>query len=112
MLGSMLRPLHMDAPLHAHMMPAEPPEKDIMNDKHHAWSSIWLPGDPRNDSFDDLYLKAVARGKALVQTANDYMLGNASYATLRALHGGLSYDSGLPWQTTCAPGKAPGVGKR
>lgn len=112
MLGSMLRPLHMDAPLHAHMMPAEPPEKDIMNDKHHAWSSIWLPGDPRNDSFDDLYLKAVARGKALVQTAHDYMLGNASYATLRALHGGLSYDSGLPWQTTCAPGKAPGVGKR
>ena len=111
-LGGLLKPLHMDASLHAHMMPAEPPEKDIMNDAPQPWASIWLPGEARTDSFDDLYEKAVTRGKALVSTANDYMLGRASYATLRALHGGLSFDSGLPWQTTCAPSKAPGVGKR
>lgn len=112
MLGGMLRPLHLDASLHAHMMPAEPPQHDIMNDARKPWASIWLPDDIRNDSFDDLYAKAVVRGKSLVSAANDYMLGKASFATLRALHGGLSYDSGLPWQTTCAPGKAPGVGKR
>ena len=111
-LGGMLRPLHMDASLHAHMMPAQPPERDIANDAHRPWASIWLPGSVRNESFDDLYAQAVARGKQLVSTANDYMLGRASYATLRALHGGLSYDSGLPWQTTCAPAKAPGVGRR
>ena len=111
-LGGLLKPLHMDASLHAHMMPAEPPETDIMNDAHRPWSSIWLPGDARTESFDDLYQKAVVRGKALVVTVNDYMLGHASYATLRAQHGGLSFDSGLPWQTTCAPAKAPGVGKR
>jgi len=44
-----------------------------------------------------------------MQAASDYMLGNGSYASLRALHGGLSYDSGLPWQTTCAPANAPGA---
>ncbi|MBQ7886784.1 MAG: zinc dependent phospholipase C family protein [Clostridia bacterium] len=111
-LGGMLKPFHLDAPLHAHMMPAEPPDRDIMNDAHRPWSSIWLPGDMRTDSFDDLYAAAVERGKALMRTANSYMLSGASYATLRALHGGLSYDSGLPWQTTCAPGKAPGTGRR
>ena len=111
-LGTALKPFHLDASLHAHMMPAEPPEKDIMNDAHKPWASIWLPGEVRTDSFDDLYAAAVSRGKALLETANSYMLGDASYATLRALHGGLSYDSGLPWQTTCAPGKAPGIGKR
>ena len=111
-LGSVLRPFRLDATLHAHMMPVEPPEEDIANDAHRPWASIWLPGDIRHDSFDDLYAQAVARGKELVAAANDYMLGRTSYATLRALHGGQSFDSGLPWQTTCAPGKAPGVGKR
>ena len=47
----------------------------------------------------------------LIDAANSYMLGNGSYASLRALHGGLSYDSGLPWQTTCAPANAPGARK-
>ena len=111
-LGGLLKPFRLDAPLHAHMMPARPPEHDIMNDAHRPWSSIWTPGVVRTDSFDDLYAAAVQRGSALVSAANGYMLGHTSYATLRALHGGLSYDSGLPWQTTCAPGKAPGVGKR
>ena len=112
MLGGLLKPFHKDAALHAHMMPAEPPEHDIMNLAHKPWASIWLPDITRTDSFDDLYASAVVRGKSLLSAANGYMLGDTAFATLRALHGGLSYDSGLPWQTTCAPAKAPGVGKR
>ena len=108
-LGALLRPFHLDAPLHSHMMPAQPPQKDITNDAHTPWASIWTPEQTRTDSFDDLYQAAVARAKSLVLTANGYMQDDVSYATLRALHGGLSYDSGLPWQTTCAPKKAPGV---
>ena len=111
-LGGLLKPFHMDAPLHAHMMPAEPPEKDIFNDANRPWASIWVPGETRTESFDDLYAAAVKRSSELISAANGYMLKSTSYATLRALHGGLSYDSGLPWQTTCSPAKAPGVGKR
>ena len=44
-----------------------------------------------------------------MQSANGFMLGRVSYASLRSLHGGYSYDSGLPWQTTCAASQAPGV---
>ena len=40
------------------------------------------------------------------------MRGSTSYATLRALHGGFSYDSGLPWLTTCAAKDAPGTLRR
>lgn len=108
-LGALLHPFRLDAPLHAHMMPAQPPQADIMNDAHRPWASIWTPEIARTDSFDDLYAAAVQRANTLVCAANDYMLGSGSYASLRALHGGLSYDSGLPWQTTCAPAKAPGA---
>ncbi len=108
-LGKLLAPFGLSAPLHAHMMPAEPPEADIANDARRPWASIWQPDIPRADSFADLFEAAAARGRSLVSAANGYMLGDTSYATLRALHGGLSYDSGLPWQTTCAPSKAPGV---
>ena len=94
------------------MMPAEPPEGDIVNDAHRAWASIWAPEQTRHDSFDDLFAAAVQRNQALIAAANDYMTGKLSYASLRALHGGFSYDSGLPWQTTCAPKKAPGVTKK
>jgi len=109
LLGGLLRPFHLDAPLHAHMMPKEAPDTDVMNDARKPWASIWTPELTRCDSFDDLYAAAVKRGSELVSAANGYMLGETSFATLRALHGGLSYDSGLPWQTTCAPNKAPGV---
>jgi len=112
LLGGLLKPLRLDAPLHAHMMPKEAPDKDIMNGAHRPWASIWTPELERTDSFDELYQAAVSRGCELVSAANGYMHGQTAYASLRALHGGLSYDSGLPWQTTCAPGKAPGVGKR
>ena len=43
--------------------------------------------------------------------AHGYMLGDTSFATLRALHGGNSYDSGLPWQTSCAAKDAPGAAR-
>lgn len=108
-LGALLRPFHLDAPLHSHMMPVQPPHKDITNDARAPWASIWTPDQTRTENFDDLYAAAVERAKALVLTADSYMQGSGSYASLRALHGGFSYDSGLPWQTTCAPRKAPGV---
>ncbi|MBR3794424.1 MAG: zinc dependent phospholipase C family protein [Clostridia bacterium] len=108
-LGALLKPFRLDASLHSHMMPAEPPEHDITNDTHAPWASIWTPEQTRTDSFDDLYAAAVSRAKSLILSADGYMQGDVSYATLRALHGGFSYDSGLPWQTTCAPRKAPGV---
>lgn len=111
-LGGLLKPFGLDAPLHAHMMPAEPPDADIMNDAHRPWASLWAPDQVRTDSFDELFAAAQKRGEELVAAANGYMLGTVSYATLRALHGGFSYDSGLPWQTTCAAAKAPGTGKR
>lgn len=107
--GALLSPFHLDAYVHSHMMPAEPPEGDIMNDAHAPWASIWTPELTRSESFDDLFAAAVSRGAALSKAADDYMLGRGSYASLRALHGGLSYDSGLPWQTTCSPAKAPGT---
>jgi len=112
LLGGLAKPFHLDASLHSHMMPKEAPDRDIMNDGHRPWASIWMPELTRTDSFDDLYAKAVARGCELVSAANSYMLGQTSFATLRALHGSNSYDSGLPWQTTCAPAKAPGTGRR
>ncbi|MFR0860135.1 MAG: hypothetical protein ACLSIR_10805 [Christensenellales bacterium] len=46
--------LQLDATLHAHMMPAEPPTEDIANDAHALWASIWVPDEIRHDSFDDL----------------------------------------------------------
>ena len=107
----MLHPLHMDAPLHAHMMPKEPPTHDIMNDAHNPWASLWVPDIRRQESFDDLYAAAVERAKTLASAADEYMLGKTSYATLRALHGGFSYDSGLPWLTTCAAKDSPGVSR-
>lgn len=109
LLGSALKPFHMDRSLHAHMMPVNPPQTDIANDAHTPWVSLWAPDHVRTESFDDLYAAAVQRSAALMRAADGYMNGLVSYATLRALHGGNSYDSGLSWQTTCAPANAPGV---
>lgn len=108
-LGALLSPLRLDAALHAHMMPLEPPQADIANDAHAPWASIWTPTQTRHDGFYDLLDDAVARAQALLQSANGFMLGRVSYASLRSLHGGFSYDSGLPWQTTCPASQAPGV---
>ena len=91
------------------MMPAEPPQADIANDAHAPWSSIWTPDEVRHDSFGDLFAASVARAEALASAANALMLGRGSYAALRSLHGGLSYDSGLPWRETCPPSQAPGA---
>lgn len=110
-LGSALRPFRLDRPLHAHMMPAEPPQTDIANDAHAPWASIWTPEETRRESFDDLYALAVRRSQELMTAAEGYMDGRVCYASLRALHGGNSYDSGLSWQTTCRAADAPGAKK-
>lgn len=109
--SSLARTVGLDRALQAHMMPAEPPHTDIANDAREPWASIWTPELIRRESFDDLYRLAVSRSCELMQAADGYMQGSAAYATLRALHGGNSYDSGLAWQTTCAPSLAPGVKK-
>ena len=109
--SAITRPMGMERALQAHMMPKEPPHTDIMNDAYDAWASLWTPDQIRHDSFDDLYNSAVSRCKELMRAADGYMKDNVSYATLRATHGGNSYDSGLPWQTTCAAANAPGVKK-
>ena len=111
-MGALLRPVRLDCALHAHMMPVEPPSTDIANDAHEVWASIWTPDIPRRDSFDDLFAAAQARAAGLVEAADGYMAGQVSFASLRALHGGASYDSGMSWQTSCAPSKAPGVRKK
>ena len=111
-LGALLRPMRLDRALHAHMMPAEPPETDIANDAHLPWSSIWTPDEIRTDSFDDLFAAACSRAGQLMQAGNALMLGHGAYASMRALLGGLSYDSGLPWSGTCPPREAPGVRRR
>ena len=110
-VGRFLSPFHLDTPIHAHMMPVEPPDADIANDAHEPWTSIWTPDDIRHDSFDDLFVQSVARSQELMTCAMGVMLGRVSYASLRSLHGALSYDSGLPWQQTCSPYQAPGVKK-
>lgn len=110
--GTLLRPLHLDGALHAHMMPLEPPQTDIANDAHEPWASIWAPDIPRNESFDDLFSAAIARARELVLAAEGYMTERVSYASLRALHGGASYDSGLNWHSSCPAAQAPGVRKR
>ncbi|MFQ9448180.1 MAG: hypothetical protein ACLR4A_13350 [Christensenellales bacterium] len=40
----------------------------------------------------------MSRSEELMTAADSLMKGRGSYAALRSLHGGLSYDSGLPWQ--------------
>lgn len=111
-LGALLKPFGMDRPLHSHMMPVAPPDTDIANDAHKPWASLWAPDQLRTESFDDLLCAARERAKALIVCADGYMRGEVSYATLRALHGGNSYDSGMSWQTTCPASSAPGVSVR
>ncbi len=111
-LGTVLSPFGLDRTLHAHMMPLELPGEDIANDAHRPWASIWTPDDIRTDSFSDLFSAAAARAQALIEAAYGYMTGRVSAASLRSLHGGNSYDSGLPWQKTCPAREAPGVRAR
>lgn len=91
----------LDRALHAHMMPAEPPQEDIANDAHAPWASPWAPDVQRTESFDDLYRAAVARARECILAANAFMLGNAEESALRAVAGSNSYDSGIDWTRTC-----------
>ncbi len=109
LFGSILSPFKLDGPAHAHMMPLDLPDKDIFNEQHAVWFSLWAPDEPRTESFEDLFALAVSRSKALTDAALSLMNGRLSPASLRSLHGGLSYDSGLPWQDTCPAQQAPGT---
>lgn len=91
------------AELYSHMMPPEPPKEDIANDAHAPWSSVWQPDIPRTESFAELFDASKARACELVSAALDCMDGKMPEYALRALHGGLSYDSALPWQESQTP---------
>lgn len=85
----------LDRALHAHMMPAEPPQGDIANDAHALWVSPWSPDVQRTESFEDLYRVAVARTQELIHIAQAFMLGECAESDLRAVTGNNSYDSGI-----------------
>ncbi len=90
----------LDKALHAHMMPAEPPKSDVANDTHSPWASPWEQEKTRTENFDGLFAVAVARAETLMSAALSFMTGELEESALRSLIGDLSYDSGLPWQTT------------
>ncbi len=88
------------AALHAHMIPAEPPEGDIANDAHAVWRSPWAPDCPRTESFGDLFTAAITRSKVLLPAALAFMDGALDESAFRHIVGANSYDSGLDWKTT------------
>lgn len=104
-----LVPFGLGAFAHAHMMPLTLPREDIANDAHAPWASLWEPDKTRTQSFDDLFAAAVKRASELAACACDVWAGRTSKDALRALTGGLSYGSGIPWRQSCPPGKAPGI---
>ncbi len=109
LLGAALSPLRLDVPLHAHMMPPEPPEGDAANDAHAPWASPWAPDEPRTEGFGELYDAAVSRAGELAECARGAMQGRVSRASLISLTGGKSYDSGLPWQESVPVERSPGA---
>lgn len=94
------------AELYSHMMPPEPPKADIANNTHAPWASVWLPDITRTESFTDLFTASKERACELVSAALAFMDGKMTEEALRALHGGLSYDSALPWQESKTPEEA------
>lgn len=90
----------LDRALHAHMMPAQPPESDIANDAHAPWFSPWEPENMRSENFSELFHAAVSRAGVLMPAALSFMSGHLEESELRCLAGDCSYDSGLPWQST------------
>lgn len=108
-LGAILAPLKLDAALHAHMMPTDPPLGDIVNEARRPWASIWQPDVQHDEGFAELYDIAIRRAQTLADAALSHMRGALSADELRTLHGGLSYDSALPWRESCLAKDAPGV---
>ena len=90
----------MDKALHAHMMPAQPPQEDVANDAHAVWFSPWEPETARTESFSDLFTCAVARSRELIGAVLAFMEGKLPEAALREIVGNNSFDSGLPWEQT------------
>ena len=102
-------PFQLDKTAHAHMVPPEPPPGDLWNDEHREWSSIFEPETIRRESMDDLYQAAVARSCELLKAASHHRAGHLTEREFADILGGLSYDSGLPWQHTPEPRNAPGI---
>ncbi|MBR5224714.1 MAG: zinc dependent phospholipase C family protein [Clostridia bacterium] len=99
-LGALAGIVGLDKALHAHMMPAQPPQEDVANDAHDVWFSPWAPETPRTESFDELYAAAVLRARELICASHAFMRGEMDEAALRQIAGSNSFDSGLPWQET------------
>ncbi|MBR1709060.1 MAG: zinc dependent phospholipase C family protein [Clostridia bacterium] len=101
-------PLNLDKIAHAHMVPCEPPDFDITNQAHAPWFSIFEPERERHESLDDLYETAVRQSCLYIEAARCLHAGELSGESFMKILGGLSYDSGLPWETTPPPHLAPG----
>lgn len=99
-LGALAGIVGLDKALHAHMMPAQPPQTDVANDMHNVWFSPWAPETPRRENFDELYAAAVLRARELICASHAFMNGEMEEAALRKIAGSNSFDSGLPWQET------------
>ncbi|MBP3428167.1 MAG: zinc dependent phospholipase C family protein [Clostridia bacterium] len=95
--------------LRAHMLPPEPPPCDVANDARAPWASIWTPQEKRTESFFDLVEAAISRSCDLIEAAQQYFSGACAYAGMRAMLGGLSYASGLPWCGSSPASGAPGT---
>ncbi|MBQ7487256.1 MAG: zinc dependent phospholipase C family protein [Clostridia bacterium] len=102
-------PLGLDMAVHAHMIPPDIPREDLWNDAHLPWASIFEPDRIRTESMDDLYLAATDRAAELIQAAAGVWNNTLSMPDFAASLGGLSYNSGLPWQNTPLPDQAPGI---
>ena len=76
--------------------------EDMLNRDHKEWRSPWEQDRPRTESFDELFGKAVDRTKEVMQGAKAFFDGKSPLEEFSALHGDMSYDSGIPWEQTKA----------
>ncbi len=74
----------------------------MLNNEHSEWRSPWEPEKARNESFDELYTAAVARSVEFMEAARGYFTGDITADRFSAIHGDMSYDSGIPWEKTKA----------
>lgn len=74
--------------------------EDMLNKDHKEWRSRWEPDVVRTESFDELFGKSVERSKALMAGTKAFFDGKMSAGDFSALHGDMSYDSGIAWEKT------------
>ncbi len=73
---------------------------DMLNKGHNEWRSPWEPERQRTESFDELFGKAVERSKQFMEGAKALFDKKVSKEEFSAIHGDMSYDSGIPWEQT------------